>query len=184
MRDAIEWHMWLFYMNLIVDKLTKHMSIDHPDYDADKEFPNFAHYLIYEIFSAYGSWLEAVDCCAEESPAIRIQSTAPRHDNGSIIKSTILSMGQSIGHLVESQKVTDEFVTYILEIVMRDLKGVATKPNGAALAEALTRSVIARGAYGAKPEYGERLKHCFGQMDHMIRFDSENFETALDAAYP
>jgi len=184
MRDSIEWHMWLFYMNLLVDKLVEYMSIKHPDYDAEKEFPNFAHYLIYEVFSSYGSWLQAIDCCPEDSPAVRIQSVEPRHDNGSIIKSTMLSIGQSLGHLVQSANVTDDFVTYILEIVMRDLKGLAAKPGGGVLVDALTRSIIARGAYGEKPEYGERLKRCFGQMDLMIRFDSDVFGAALEAAYP
>lgn len=184
MRDKIEWHMWLFYFNYLTEKIVGFMDHSHPEYDPDKEFPNFGYYLIYEIFSTYGSWLDAARCCPEDSPAIQVKDSSPNHDNGSILKSTILSIGQSLRYLIESKETSDEYISYILEIIFRRYRRLSALPNGKVLQEALLNSLISRGVYGLNPEYGDRLRYCFAQVDHMIRFEVPEFEQALQRAYP
>lgn len=183
MRDGIEWHMWLFYFDLLVDKILKSMNRSHPDYDPTAEFPNLGYFIIYEVFDLYGQWLSAIECCREDSPAVQIERTSPQNENGSIAKSTMISMGNSLKHLIESDA-DDRLVAYIIEVVMRDYRNLKRLPNGARLQETLRNSLIARGAFGKEPHYGRRLRECYDQIDHAIRFDTQDFETALVAAYP
>lgn len=183
MRDGIEWHMWLFYFDLLVDKILKSMDRSHPDYDETAEFPNLGYFIIYEVFHLYGEWLRTIECCREDSPAVQIERTSAGHENGSIAKSTMLSMGQSLKHLIESET-DDRFVAYIIEVIMRDYRELARLPNGERLQEALRNSIIARGAFGKDTGYGRRLRECYEQIDHVMLYDTRDFKAALEAAYP
>jgi hypothetical protein len=113
--------MWLFYFDILVDKILKSMDRSHPDYDNTAEFPNLGYFIIYEVFHLYGEWLRAIECCPEDSPAVRIERTSPGHENGSIAKSTMLSIGHSLRHLIDSET-DDRFVAYIIEVLMRDYR--------------------------------------------------------------
>lgn len=182
MRDEIKWHMWLFYFDIVVKQLLKSMDRAHPDYDRDAEFPNLGYYLIYEVFDAYGDWLRVVECCPENSPAVTIESTAPDHENGSIFKSTILSIGNSLKHLLESET-DDGVITYLMGMLMRDYRDLAHRKNGGARAqEALRNSILAGGYYGLKPIYLARLGDCYAEIDPLLQFETEDFGDALKAA--
>jgi hypothetical protein len=178
MRDGIEWHMWLFYCDLVVQQLLKSMDLGHPDYDDTEEFPNFGYYLIYEIFDAYGDWLRAIECCPEDSPAVRIMSTAADHENGSILKSSILSIGNSLKHILESNT-GDDFVTYVLGMLMRDYRDLGNRPNGGERAQEALRNSILCGGYYDEPVHLQRLADCYAEIDPLLRFETKSFEEAL-----
>ena len=184
MRDGIRWHMWLFYFNLTVDKLLRHMDTDNAEYDRQAEFPNFACYLIYEIFRTYGSWLDLTRYCEVTSPAVALQSTEPDYHGGSILKSIILSIGQSLGHVLECEKLDEEFGAYILDVVLRDYRDARGLPNGDKIREALLKSIISRGAYGKKAAYGEKLRECYELADHVVTFETLEIADAIEANYP
>lgn len=183
MRDEIEWHMWLFYFDILVNKLLKSMDRSHPDYDDTAEFPNLGYFIIYEIFHLYGEWLRTIECFREDSPAVQIERTSPEHENGSIAKSTMISMGNSLKHLIESDT-NDRFVAYIIEVIMRVYKDLARLPNGERLQETLRNSIIAGGTSGEDIGYGRRLRECYDQIDHVMRYDTRDFEAAVVEAYP
>jgi hypothetical protein len=183
MRDAIKWHMWLFYFDILIEKLLKSMDRKHPDYAPDAEFPNFGYYLIFEIFGAYGDWLRAVECCAEDSPAIEIQSTAPNHENGSIFKSTILSIGNSLRHLLENDDTPDAVITYLLGMTMRDYRDLANRKNGGALAQEALRNSILNGGYSELKDIQiARLGDCYAEIDPLLQFETKDFADALAVA--
>jgi hypothetical protein len=182
MRDEVEWHMWLFYFDILVGKLLQSMDTSHPDYRSNDEFPNLGYYLIYEILDAYGDWLRTIECCGENSPVVQIGSTAPVHDNGSILKSTILSIGNSIAHLLK-EEAEERFITYVLGMLMRTYRDLANRKNGGPRAqEALRRSIIAGGIYGLEPVHIARLGDCYADIDPLLRFETEDFGDALQAA--
>lgn len=183
MRDGIEWHMWLLYYDLLVRKLVSSIDFTDPEFDRNIEFPNFAYYLIYEVFSAYKSWLQAIECCPENSAAVRIQSVAPRHDNGSILKTTILSIGNSLRHLLESDGTPDRVITYFLEMMLREYRELAGRKNGGSqVQEALLNSIISGGVGSLEPIHVARLRDCYHAMDHIIRFETPVFGDAIEAA--
>ena len=183
MKEGIEWHMWLFYFDILVDKLLKSMDVTHPDFDSTAEFPNFGYYLIYEIFSTYGDWLRIVECCPEGSTAVRIENTAPVHDNGSIFKSTILSIGNSLKYLVRNDSTPDQFISYLMGMLMRDYRDLAARKNGGVRAqEALRNSILAGGYYGLEQLYIARLGDGYADIDPLLQFETKSFRDALEAA--
>lgn len=183
MRDGISSHMWLLYFDILVEKLLRSMDRDHPDYDRTGEFPNFGYYLIYEIFHVYGEWLRAIECCPEHSPAVQIENTDPHRHEVSLIKWVMVSMSRSLRHLIESQT-EDRYVSYIVECVMRDYRNLVGLPKGAWLQESLRKHLISGDQYQSDAGYGARLKRCYAQIDGCMKYDTEDFEAALIAAYP
>lgn len=183
MRDGIEWHMWLFYFDILVDKLLKSMDRSHPDYVPDAEFPNFGYYLIFEVFSTYGDWLRAVECCAEDSPVTRIQNTTPDHENGSIFKSAMLSVGNSLRRLLENDDTHDDVITYLLGMVMRDYRDLAKRKNAGARAQETLRNSILNGGYSElKDVHIARLGDCYAGIDPLLQFETKDFADALAVA--
>ncbi|MCY7281727.1 MAG: hypothetical protein LH610_12710 [Sphingomonas bacterium] len=183
MRDGLSSHMWLLYFDILVDKLVRFMDRTHPDYDLDREFPNFGYYLIYEVFHIYGEWLRAIECCPEKSPAIQIENTSPNATGPGVVKWTMVSMARSLRHLINSPT-EDEFVSYVIEIIMRDYKNLAGVPNGAHFQEALRNHLIAADQDCQNANYGARFRRCYDQIDHCMKYDTRDFEAALIAAYP
>ena len=51
------WHMWLFYFRHTVDLLIKNIPNDN-DYNADAEYPSFAHFIVSRQFDLMVDWLE------------------------------------------------------------------------------------------------------------------------------
>ena len=51
------YHMWLYYFRDTVDLLIENIPAENK-YDDDKEYPSFAHYLIYKHFEIMYDWIE------------------------------------------------------------------------------------------------------------------------------
>jgi hypothetical protein len=183
MRDGLRSHMWLMYFDILVDKLLRFMDRDHPDYDPEQEFPNFGYYLIYEVFHTYGEWLAAIECCSEDSEAVKIESTEARFEGPGVVKWVMVSMTRSLRYLMLSRS-DDRYVSYIIEVIMRDYKNLGRLHNGERYREALRNHLLAGSEYQPNDRYGNRFKRCYGQIDNCIRHDTADFEAALVAAYP
>lgn len=183
MRDGLSSHMWLLYYDILVDKLLRFMDRTHPDYDSSTEFPNFGYYLIFEVFHVYGEWLRAIQCCPEDAPATQIKDISSNATGSGVVKWTMVSMARSLRYLINSET-EDEFVAYVIEMIMRDYKNLAVLPNGPRYQEALRNHLIAGDEYHPNSEYGTRLRHCYDQIDHCMKYDTSDFEAALKAAYP
>ncbi|WP_128893345.1 hypothetical protein [Erythrobacter sp. HKB08] len=182
-RDGIEWHMWLYYMNILTRRLVEIIDTDHPDYDENSEFPNFAHFLIYKIVSNLRDWIRLFECLQADSPALIIDSPAATHENGHIIKSAILSVGICIRELLSSDKISDRFIAYVLEIVLRARRDAQQHDNGALVAEALTNSIVEGGPMGFGDMQGHRLLVCFHEMDHVAQYEHRDLGQILEERY-
>ncbi len=184
MRDGLSSHMWLPYYDILVEKLLRSMDRAHPDYDPNAEFPNFGHYLIYEVFHAYGEWLRAIECCPENSPAIQLKNTSSQENGPGIVKWTMVSIARSLRYLIKDDRTEDRFIAYIIEMIMRDYTNLAGLPNGDRYQEALLNHLIRKDEFRPDTTYGTRLRDCYDQIDHPLKYDTSDFEEALKAAYP
>jgi hypothetical protein len=184
MRDGLSSHMWLMYYDILVDKLLRNMDRAHPDYDPNAEFPNFGYYLIYEIFHAYGEWLRAIECCPNNSPATRLTDTSSRENDPGVVKWTMVSMSRSLRHLIKDNDTHEHFISYVLEMIMNDYNRLARLPNGGRYQEALRNHLLSKDVFRPDEAYGARLRDCYDQIDHPLKFDTREFEEALKAAYP
>lgn len=182
-RDKIEWHMWLYYMNFLVSEIVKIIDVESPEYDREAEFPNYAHFIIYTIIRNFGEWIELYKYLKPDEVALQIENVESRHESGHIVKSAILSVGICLKILIKSEKVTDEFIAYILEIILRILKSAQQNENGVRIAAALTNSILEGGPMGFGKFGGRRLLACFHEMDYIAQADHGVIKNELERRY-
>lgn len=182
-RDKIEWHMWLYYMNLIIARIVKIIDVEAPGYDRDTEFPNYSHFIIYTIFRNLREWIELFKCLEDDHIALQMETVDARHENGRIVKSAILSIGICLRELLRSDNVTNEFIAYILEVILRGLRAAQQHENGGRVAQALTNSILEGGPIGLDQPEGHRLLICFHEMDHMAQIEHRELRDELERRF-
>lgn len=182
-RDKIEWHMWLYYMNLLLARIVKRIDAEAPGYDRDSEFPNYAHFIIYTIIQNLRGWVELFENLEVGHVAARIDTLEARHENGSIVKSAILSIGICVKELLRSENVTDKFISYILEVALRAVAAAQQHANGGRVAQALRNSILEGGPLGLEKDYGRRLLVCFRGMDHIVQSEHGELREELERRF-
>jgi hypothetical protein len=100
--NKVNWHMWLFYFDHIVDHICENIS--YPE-KGSGEFWNMYEYYVYEIFSTYSSWIEYNIHQHNNSKkyTVALQNTNSENENGNIIKSAIISYTRSLRKISESK---------------------------------------------------------------------------------
>jgi hypothetical protein len=140
LHHRVPWHMWLYYFPPLVEHILDNMT-RRADVDYDREFPTPYHYLLYQLFSAMGTWVQEAAALSADDPAFGQVSVDLEHDNGSIPKSAILAIGQCLRHVLRASQLTARFKSDAVEWVLRDLKDVQRHHHARALADTLVLSV-------------------------------------------
>ncbi|MGX7953164.1 hypothetical protein ACWPM1_11440 [Tsuneonella sp. HG249] len=182
-RDKIEWHMWLYYMNLILSRVVKNIDINASGYDRESEFPNYAHFIIYTIIRNLREWIQLFEYVENDHVAARIKTVRAQHENASIVKSAILSIGICLKELLRSEDVTNEFIAYILEVILRALRAAQQHANGSRVAQALSNSILEGGPMGLEKGDGHRLLICFCEMDHIVQSEHRELKGELERRF-
>jgi hypothetical protein len=114
---GMEWHMWLYYMPHIVERMVRNYKLIDPLAEPEAEWPIRYSFLLYEIFSSMSDWVTDAEEVPADQPNIVLRSTNTNHENGNIPKSSILALSQCCRSLLESQDVGDTFKRYLMDIV-------------------------------------------------------------------
>lgn len=180
MHQGIRWHMWLYYFPTFVRKILLKLN-PSSDVDLYSEWPTPFHYILYHIVSIMLDWLDEYSY-VEDKSQLRMQDEALRHDNGSIPKSTALALGNIVFMIVSSPTVSSRFKTYILEIVFRFLRDKSHDDEQAPLIRVLMHSILKNGFHNKVDcEYLETFHECYHEVDHVIRFELEEFNALLES---
>lgn len=103
LHQNIQWHMWLYYMPPIVQKMARNYRLTDPLSDPGNEFPNRYAYLIYEIFSSLIRWVrESIELPKDQSN-VMLEHVDSQHENGNIPKSSIKALCESLFYVAASQ---------------------------------------------------------------------------------
>ena len=181
MHQKLTWHMWLYYFpsfsKCILEKLDP-----TPDVDLDREWPTPYHYYLYRLADINFDWIDEfqnVEGCEE----ISFNHISLQHDNGSILKSAILSVGQIIWQIIETNKVDDKFKRYCLEITLRKMRNFKEVDALKSSYQVLIRSVLFNGFLDKKePSVLNKYKALLDQIDHVLVLENEDFTNLLDEA--
>lgn len=180
MHQKLKWHMWLYYFpsfsKCIIEKLNP-----TPDVDMDREWPTPYHYYLYRLIDINFDWIDEfrnVEGCEE----ITFNGISLQHDNGSILKSAILSVGQLIWQITESSKIDDRFKKYCLEIALRYLKDFKEVDVLKSSYRVLILSILFNGFYNKKDVIVLRTyRDLLAQVDHMLVSENEDFTNLLNS---
>ena len=86
--------------------------------------------------------------------------------------------------IVMSEKLGDTFIQYMHDCVMRDINDLSRDGDEGRLRTYLIQSVIHGGQRrnsSTALEYRDRLSMLFYNTDHVLRFDLDDYEIALNA---
>jgi hypothetical protein len=117
--QGVEWHMWLYYMPPIVERVVRNYKLDDRLIDPDAEFPNRYAFLIYVAVGAMREWIRAVEEIDLTQPNVVLGGLSPQHENNNIPKSAILALSESLRPVLESESISDRFKARIMDIVFR-----------------------------------------------------------------
>jgi hypothetical protein len=178
MHQNLKWHMWLYYFPIFSKGILEKLE-PTPDVDLNSEWPTPYHYYLYRLIQINFDWIE-------EFPHIKgcenvtFNSISLEHDNGSILKSAILSAGQLIWQITESSKIEDKFKRYCLEIALRHLRDFKKIKVLKSSYRVLMLSVLFNGFYNKKNlSVLNTYENLLTQIDHVLRIENKDFTTIL-----
>jgi hypothetical protein len=118
LHQGVEWHMWLYYMPPVVERIARNYRIDvDPMADPDDEWPIRYSFLLYTIFSALCNWTEGLEDVPLDQANVILKSTRADHENGNIPKSSILALCECGRWVLESDNLTVRFKRYLMDMV-------------------------------------------------------------------
>jgi hypothetical protein len=184
--QGIEWHMWLYYFPPILEELVKNYDETGSEVDPNSEWPTRGSHLIYAMFVALRDWVDTVEGgeLPDTSPHLIFGSVAATHENNNIPKSAALALGHCLEILITAENVSEKFQVYIYDIVMRQIRQFQRDGVQGQMRQILVNTIIARGALGIEPQYGAQLKSLLGEVDHLLRYELDDYVAALNQAYP
>ena len=141
----VQWHMWLYYFRYFTNKALRNLNPDARVNMSD-EFPTLYHTFLYEIMECLRGWICSVEW--EVSPTqenAAVKHTDPVDENESIVKSSMLCMGDVTKQIMLSDKVHLKFKYYIMGMVFHQCLDLMRDPKTSKHGEALLNAVICGG---------------------------------------
>ncbi len=113
LHQNIEWHMWLYYMPPIVEKIVRNYRINDPLSDPNNDWPNRYSYLLSEIFSSLNRWVTDAVGLPTTQANVRLKRIDCQHENGNIPKSSIRALCDCLFYAVTSNELGDRQKRYL-----------------------------------------------------------------------
>lgn len=113
--QKVDWHMWLYYYSHFVESICKNYKINEYS-QPEAEFPNTYSYMLYEIISNLRDWIKLI----EKDPTNvqqDLEHVNCNHENGNIIKSSIICLAQCSQKILNTDTIPDKFKEYLTHIV-------------------------------------------------------------------
>ncbi|MBY7918722.1 hypothetical protein KW474_11835 [Vibrio fluvialis] len=175
----IKWHMWLYYYQSFTKKIIKDLNVESK-IDLSKEWPTPFHFHLYTITTNCLDWVYEVDAI-ENKNILNIDGSDLNHDNGSILKSSILCLGNITYQIISTNKLSRDFKLYILEIVLRELVNNRFTDNYNLVNKLVMKSIVYNGYFNKIDiAYAQDLHEIFSEVDHVITSELDDFKDLLE----
>jgi hypothetical protein len=116
--QGIRWHMWLFYFRIFTERILINFQVIPSVWDEYREWNSKYAYLLYEIVSTLCNWIEIIES-PEFTYKVELRNDNFDHENGNIIKSSIICLIQVLDAIADADVVPDRFKEYLMDIVFR-----------------------------------------------------------------
>lgn len=185
LHQGTQWHMWLYYMPSIVSGIVRNYRLVDATVNPEDEFPTRYSFLLYEIFSTMGHWIEEARNVAPDSPNIVLLSATTDLENGNIPKSATLALSQCVRTIAESENLTTRFKRYLLDIVFHLYFELRTDKALQGYATVLRQALARGGTYGRRNDgaYQSAIRDAFvaERMEYSIKYPDALVEEIYDA---
>lgn len=176
----MNWHMWLYYMPHFVDALEEIYDDSSAQVDKAAEWPTRAAFLLYEIIDCLRDWVRLAGRVDEQSIHHLPKNDRVDHENDNIPKSAAIALGISVRSIVESERISDRFKEYILEISLRTVNDLPKGGEMAKLRAVTLKSIAQGGLHDRGPEYQQKLRDLYESIHQPWHNDVDDFEKLID----
>ena len=107
--QGIEWHMWLYYVPHMVERMVRNYKPSDPLVSEEKDWPVKYNFLIYEALSVLRDWIKAVEHVPASQRNVVLDNTSPNLQNDNIPKSSILALSQCVRAVLLSSDLKEKF---------------------------------------------------------------------------
>jgi len=179
LHQDIGWHMWLYYLRIMIDVMSRNYQLIDPLSSPDQEFPNRYAYLIYECVTALRDFVLAGDDLPVTENRM-LSSYADSHENNNnIIKSSIFALCECMDGILLADNINPKFQDYICEIVFNLYFDLRQSDNLDAYAAVLAHRLRHAASYSAKEQiYLARLRDIF--LDNISEFRIKQHHSGTD----
>ncbi len=178
LHQGITWHMWLYYYPHFMDRIVRNYNPNDKLIDIYAEWPTKYNYLMYEIISACCDWIISIRDLPLDQENIKLDSTNASYNNGNIPKSSILALGSCIYTILTSDKITEHFKNYIMDIVYRLYFDLRNIPALLDYSVVLRNAVKQGGSYKRSNSdyYQSELVRTFRNHDDKLHYKREDVD--------
>ncbi len=144
--QKVEWHMWLMYFQFVLKGICQNYA-PHPDSkDSYWETPTKYSYLIYEILDVLQQWILCVRHVPKDQKNMSISSDRLDHENSSIVKTSIMVLGEGLMTIFETQSIPKDFFAKRVQGVCHTYFELVRSGRISPFGELLLKSIM-RGGY-------------------------------------
>mgnify|MGYP003963916655 CR=1 FL=1 len=172
LKQNVKWHMWLYFYNFFGERIIKNLKNFTNEEDDHYEWASPYHYLLYIIVSNLCDYIKAIELISIDQENVKLDSIDIKHENGSIVKSSILCLMMIIRKILISKHIADLYKLYLINIPFNVLFTLQKNDELERYFHCLRNAIIEGGfSNGIKDqEYWTELLKCAKKID-FIKYD-------------
>lgn len=144
--QKIQWHMWLYYYTHFTNSICR--NFDPNKRYASESNTKYSH-LLYSMISTLCNWIRTIEEVPIDQSNVALDSTSLEHENGNLIKSSMLAMGQCIKSILITDKIHPDFRKEMAALPISLYYDLNRRDEYANYAEVLFESLLSGGSqYG------------------------------------
>lgn len=178
----VQWHMWLYYFPLLVERIERNYSPQGPLVRKISEWPTQYSYLLYHVVSTMCGWVRALRDIPSTQENVVLNSQDTENENGNIPKSTILALCRCFRFILSSKNISAEFKNYLLDSLFSLYFDIRVLEDYKGYAEVLKNALIQGGEYYMgknRKDYIEQIVIAFNSFDS-IPYNHEHVKEFRD----
>ncbi len=177
--QGVKWHMWLYYIPVIIKGLVASYDESENDIDPTAEFPTKGSFLIYSAVNQLCSWINIMKFLPDNSPHRTEEIIGRGLPNDNIPYSAANALSDGLKHISASNSLSDRFKNSIYEIVLRSIRDLRKDGDEGALRAYCISAILRPNRYGSNEAHVYHLRALWENVDTVLRFDLDDFQTRL-----
>lgn len=174
-------HMWLFYFPYFADRMARAYDADGQDIDRNAEFPTRSARLLFDLVSYLSKWIAVLPELPEGSPHKTLPANRDR-TGMNIPFSAATALGRTFAAILRSGRVNVEVLETLHDVVARMIRDLPIDGPYAGLRQWVIAELVSGGGGALPQDYHDQLAVLLMNTDHVVRFELEDYGTAIDAA--
>ena len=164
LRQGIQWHMWLFYVSYIVERISRNLAPRGRAVDLTQEWPTPYHHLLYEAFRILSGWIKEAEECPPDQGNVKLAGDGRDHETGNIPKSAAVALVEALRHVLLADSVDVRFRAYLLDVVLHAYFEMGRIPTMQPLQVVMRDLIVEGGSYASDYRYYQRLEEALGRV--------------------